>query len=309
MDRLISAFFIYIMIFLFGMTVMKIGFRAMGDEKIRTIIQKSTSSPLKGLLIGTLLTAILQSSSAVTVITVGLAAAGLIRFSNTIGVIIGANIGTTFTGLLATFSLGRIHIVLILIGFLLLFTRKSAIFCLGTFLIGLGCLFLSMDGFNTLSIPLRELAPVKYILTAANHSLWMALTSGALFTAIIQSSSATTMIAMGFLNNGFLTLLASITIVIGANVGTCVTAILASIGSNWQARWVSYTHLVFNIGGALLALPFLKLSAGWLESLHLAPDTALAYSGILFNAVSALLFLPFIDKYGRWVEKRAKGAR
>jgi phosphate:Na+ symporter len=304
MDRLVSAFLIYITIFLFGMTVMKIGFSAIGDKKLKKIIQRATESPIKGVLIGTLLTAVIQSSSAVTVITVGLAAVGLIRFSNTIGIIIGANIGTTFTGLLATIPLGKFHFVLLGLGVILLFSKNKKRFCLGAIFFGLGCLFLAMDGFNTLSLPMRELASVQFILNQSNHSIFKALIIGSLFTGIIQSSSATTMIAMGFLNNGMLTLEAAITLVIGANIGTCVTALLASIGSNWQARWVSYTHLFFNIAGTLIVIPFIVPFSHLMSQFGWSQDVTLAYSGIFFNVFSAILSLPFATRYGLWVERK-----
>jgi phosphate:Na+ symporter len=286
------------------MTVMKIGFSAIGDQKLKKIIQKATQSPVKGAVIGTILTAVLQSSSAVTVITVGLAAVGLIRFSNTIGIIIGANIGSTFTGLLATLPFGKVHFVLLGLGVCLLFSKNKKRFCMGAIFFGLGCLFLAMDGFNTLSLPMRQLASVQFILNQSNESIIKALLIGAVFTGIIQSSSATTLIAMGFLNNGILTLETAITLVIGANIGTCVTALLASIGSNWQARWVSYTHLYFNIAGALIVIPFIDPFTRLMSQFGWNPDVTLAYAGLFFNVFSAIVSLPFATRYGLWVERK-----
>lgn len=283
---------------------MKIGFSAIGDQKLKKIIQRATQSPVKGAVIGTFLTAVLQSSSAVTVITVGLAAVGLIRFSNTIGIIIGANIGSTFTGLLATLPLGKFHFVLLGLGVCLLFSKNKKRFCMGAIFFGLGCLFLAMDGFNTLSLPMRQLASVQFILNQSNESILKAFLIGAVFTGMIQSSSATTMIAMGFLNNGMLTLETAITLVIGANIGTCVTALLASIGSNWQARWVSYTHLYFNIAGALIVIPFIVPFSRLMSQFGWNPDVTLAYAGLFFNVFSAIVSLPFATRYGLWVERK-----
>ncbi len=304
MERILTAFIIYIGIFLFGMTVLKVGFAALGDQKMKIWIERATRSPIKGLVIGAALTAVLQSSSAVTVIIVGLAAAGLVRFSNTIGVILGANIGTTFTGLIASIPLGNFHLLLLVIGFGLIFFKKDKIFCLGAALIGLGCLFLAMDGFHHLSGPLQEIAPIKFILNNSNQSILSALGLGALFTAIIQSSSATTLIAMSFLNTDHLTLLSGIAIVIGANIGTCFTAILASFGSNKEARWVAYTHFFFNLFGTLLIVPFLIPFTHLLEGMGWLPSVTLAYSSLVFNVLTALVALPFAKSYGQWIERR-----
>ena len=306
MFQLLSTFIIYITIFLFGMTVMKIGFKNISEVRIRQILFHMTDRPIKGILVGTLLTAILQSSSVVTVIVISLTMSNLLLFRQTIGVILGANIGTTVTGLIASFDGGTFKYVLLAIGVFFIFLPFRKLFALGTVFFGIGCIFISMDGFNTLAEPLKSISYIQNILIVVNHSIGAGVLFGALCSAIIQSSSATILIAMGFINHDSLTLTSALSIMLGANIGTCMTAILACINSNPAGRWTAYTHTLFNVLGAVLFLPFLPMFAHFISQLSPAPDTQLAYGSILFNVITALLALPLVHAYGQWVENRMK---
>lgn len=304
MSPFISSFIIYIAIFLFGMTVMKIGLQSLAEERLKKVIELATNHPYKGFLIGIAATMILQSSSAVTVIAVGLTAVRLMTFPQTIGIILGANIGTTITGEIAAIHLDHLNLILLLIGVACLFLPHQKLFCLGTCLFGLGCLFTAMNGFNRLSAPLQTFTPIKAVLLMANDHHISAVIAGALFTAVIQSSSATTLVAMGFLNHHALTIASAIAVTLGANIGTCITAYLASLGSSWEARWTSYTHIAFNFLGVVLFLPFIDLLASTVAYFTDSIPLQLAHAGVIFNVVTALLALPFASKYGKWIEQR-----
>lgn len=265
-----------------------------------------TDHPIKGLIVGTLSTALLQSSSLVTVIVISLTMTGLLQFRQTIGIILGANIGTTVTGLIATFDIGELKFILLAFGIFLIFLPFQRTFVIGTVLFGIGCIFISMDGFNKLAEPLQSVEVINNILLMVNHSIGASLLFGALFSTLCQSSSATILIAMGFINHGSLALDSAICIMIGANIGTCTTALIACIDSTSAARWTAYTHTLFNLFGAILFVPFISLFTSFILTFVSEPDSQLAYSSIIFNIITALLALPFANLYGQWVERRLK---
>jgi phosphate:Na+ symporter len=303
MSPLLTTFIIYITIFLFGMTVMKIGLVNASENRLRNYLYKMTDTPIKGLTVGVVSTGLIQSSSAITVIAIGLVSSGLITFRQTVGVILGTNIGTTVTGEIASFDIGAFFWVFLVVGVTLLFLPYQKAFVGGTFCFGLGCLFVAMNGFNALARPLESLAPLKPILTASNASLLSAILVGAIFTAIIQSSSATTLIAMSLITAHALTLYGASGIVLGANIGTCATALLACIGSGKAARFTAYTHAAFNILGVVLFYPFMHYFTEWVGSWAGQSDAALAHISVLFNVITAFVALPFANRYGKWAER------
>ncbi|MGV3488015.1 MAG: Na/Pi symporter [Tuberibacillus sp.] len=303
MSGLITTFIIYFTIFFFGMTVMRIGLLNASEDRIKTYLFKATDKPVKGLIFGMISTALIQSSSAITVIAIGLVSSGLITFRQTIGVILGTNIGTTITGEIASFNIGSYFWVFLIVGVTLLFIPYQKAFVGGTFCFGLGCLFVAMNGFNSLSKPLESLAPMKSVLSTVNASLLIAVAVGAVFTAVIQSSSATQLIVMGLVNADVITLTAACGAVLGANIGTCATALLASIGAGKPARFTAYTHAIFNVFGVLLFFPFMPAVTEWLSSWAGNADAAVAHFSVLFNVITALLALPLANPYGRWVDR------
>lgn len=291
------------------MSVMKIALANAAEYRLKRAIYKLTDNPLKGLVVGTLATALVQSSSAVTVITVGSVSTGLLSFRQTVGVILGTNIGTTITGEIAALPVGKLHWALLVVGCALLCTARQKAFLAGAFCFGLGCLYTAMHGFTALAEPMEGLAPMQTVLQHMEASPLLALLVGAVFTAVIQSSSATTLIAMGLLNAGTLSLAAGIAVMLGANVGTCATALIASVGSGRAARWTAYTHALFNAIGALAFLPLIQPFSTWAGAKAMTPGAALAHASVLFNVISALLALPFSSAYGRWVEQRLAGKK
>jgi phosphate:Na+ symporter len=302
-NELVSLFAVLIAVFLFGMTVMRLGLESLSKKHIRTVLLKMTDTPLKSFLIGILLTAVIQSSSAVMVITVGLLAAGIIRFRQTIGIILGANIGTTVTLELFTLKLSDAVIPLLAIGAVLLFSRKQWLFSAGCVLFGLGTLFTALNGLGDLAEPLTHLKPVHQLLLVTNNNAIASTAVGALFTAIIQSSTATTGIAMAFINEGQLSIHTAIAIMLGANSGTCITALLASIGTNREAKLASYTHIALNVAGVALFLPFIHLLSEAAINLSAIPGTQVAHASVIFNVLCSLAALPFTNQIAGLFER------
>lgn len=282
---------------------MKIGLVNASEERLKTYLYKMTDKPSKGLIVGMISTGIIQSSSAITVIAIGLVSSGLITFRQTVGVILGTNIGTTVTGEIASFNIGSFFWVFLVVGVTLIFLPNQKAFVGGTFCFGLGCLFVAMNGFNTLAKPLETLAPMKAILDASDTSLFTAILVGAIFTAIIQSSSATTLVVMSLVNAHMMNLAGASGIIFGANIGTCATALLASIGSGKAARFTAYTHVIYNILGVLLFYPFIQAFTDWVRGWAGDTDAALAHISVLFNVITAVLALPFANAYGKWAER------
>jgi phosphate:Na+ symporter len=303
MNEIVSLFAVLIALFIFGMTVMRLGLQSLSKKSLKQTLLKMTETPLKGFLIGIFVTALLQSSSAVMVITIGLVAAGMITFRQTIGIILGTNVGTTVTVEIITFDLTQAIVPMLIIGAVLLFFRSHVPFCIGCILFGFGTIFTAVNGFEGLSVPLAELNYIHTLLLETNENSLMGAATGALFTAVIQSSSAATGIAMAFINNDLMNLRAATAIVFGANIGTCLTAYLASIGASAEAKLVSYAHIWLNVLGVLLFLPFIDLLGSVATSLTDVPDEQLAHISVIFNVVCSLLVLPFVSPFANLMVK------
>lgn len=303
MDQQIVVFILYILLFLLGMGVMTGGMQHLVGNRMREALERAAGTPLKGLALGTLASMLLQSSSAVTIIIVGLIGAHAMRFSQSVGIILGANIGTTLTGEIAAMSVGSLYVFFFAIGLLLMCLPFRRSFSIGSLFFGIGCLFASMEGFRSLAEPLVASPFIRDLLTDANNSLLYAVIIGTLFSAVIQSSSATMLVCMGFLDHDILSLASSIGIMLGSNIGTCLTTYLAGLGTGRGGRWTAYTHILFNVLSVLLFFPFINLIADL--SLLIAPNerTALAHTSVIFNLITALFAVPFASPFGKWVER------
>ncbi|MCM3761511.1 Na/Pi symporter [Alkalihalobacillus oceani] len=302
MKELFSLLAVFIALFLFGMTVMRAGLLHLGKSRFQSLIERMTRTAWMGLLIGAFATAVLQSSSAIMVMTVGLVAAGLLSFRNSIGIILGANIGTTMTTELLALDLTMFIGPLLLLGLLFLLLPHSAAYSFGCLFFGLACIFISMNGLEQLAYPLATIPFVHSFFDLTNEYELLGVGIGTLLTALIQSSTATTAIAMGFMNDHLLELSAGISIMLGANIGTCITAYLASIGSGKNAKQVAYANIWLNVLGVLLFLPLI----GWLgdlaSSLSSVPMTQLAHASLLFNLVCSLVMLFLVTPFIRFIE-------
>lgn len=302
MIEILTLFAIFIAIFLYGMTVMRIGLYNLSHKKLQQILISMTDTPLKGMIIGTIITAILQSSSAVMVITIGFIAAGILTFKQSIGIILGTNIGTTLTTEFITIDLLFYAIIpLLIIGAILLLTKNMISFSTGAILFGLGCLFVAMNGFENLAKPLSTIPVIHSSIALSNQNNLIGLGLGTLLTAVIQSSTATTGIVMGFMSENLVTLSSGIAIVFGANIGTCVTAFIASIGANIEAKLAAYAHIWLNIFGVILFYPFIKFLGDAASMLTSLPDVQLAHVSVIFNVLTSMIALPLAGLLAQFI--------
>jgi phosphate:Na+ symporter len=299
-------------LFLFGMDVMTQALKSAAGDYMKDILGKLTRNRFVGVGVGAFVTAIIQSSSVTTVILVGFISAGLMSMSQSVAVIIGANIGTTIT---APFKVTKIALPIIAGGFLLSATAKSNQWKqVGMILLGLGLVFYGMSIMSGALNPLRSYEPfVQFMISMQNPLLGAAV--GALFTAVVQSSSATTGILIVMASQGLIGLESAIAIALGANIGTCVTAGLASIGKPREAVRAAVVHTLFNVAGVLLwigFIPQLAQLAYWISptaqgltgTALLAAETPRQIANIhtFFNIANAFLFVGFTTQIARLVE-------
>jgi phosphate:Na+ symporter len=297
----ILLFVLCILLFIFGMTIIRFGLFNLSANKLKTWLAKLTSTPLKGMLTGTFITALLQSSSAVMVVTIGLISARMMTFPQSIGIILGTNIGTTFKTELITFKIDAVLVPFAIGGAVLMLLRDKRARSIGMLLFGIASVFTAMKGFELLARPLTEMKVINQFILSINGNIFLSLLTGTIITAIIQSSTAMTGITMGFLTAGLLQLDAGIAIVLGANIGTCITAVIASIGGGNESRLAAYAHVWLNVIGVLLFIPLIPLLADNAALLASTKDVQLAHISVIFNVVTSLLALPFATKFGEMI--------
>ncbi|MCM3586282.1 Na/Pi symporter [Mesobacillus maritimus] len=297
----LALFILLVLVFLFGMMGLRKGLFNLSADTMKKWIASMTDTPFKGMLAGIIVTALLHSSSAVMVITIGLISAGLLTFRQSIGIILGSNIGTTFTLEIITIDIDVFIVPLAILGAILMFTGRARNQNIGRISLGMAAVFAAMRGFSFLAEPLTSLSIVQNMLNHINDSLFYSLIAGTLITAIIQSSTAMSGILMSFLAEGTLQFAPALTAMLGANIGTCATALLASTGAGREARLTAYAHLWLNLAGTLFFFPFID------DYALIAPLTAdrldvqLAHASVLFNVVSSLVVLPFANQYGKMI--------
>lgn len=296
------AFIFFILCFLFGMTWLRSGLFNIANQKIKKWLHYLTSTPIKGVMTGTIVTAFIHSSSAVMVLTVGLASSGLIPFRQTIGIMLGSNIGTTFTLEMFTLDMNYLIVPSMIIGCVLFVFRSSTLRSTGMVFVGFGLIFTSIRAIQWLATPLTTHESLKSYILQVNEHLILALLIGCILTAIIQSSTVVTGVTMGFLAAGSVDLHAGIAIMLGANVGTCITAFIASIGGGTQAKLTAYAHIWLNVIGVALFIPVIPLLGMVVQGLADSPDLQLAHASVIFNILCSLLVLPFANRFARLIE-------
>ncbi|MCP4048050.1 MAG: Na/Pi cotransporter family protein [Gammaproteobacteria bacterium] len=302
-------------LFLFGMDIMTKALKSAAGDYMKDILGKLTRNRFVGVGIGAFTTAIIQSSSVTTVILVGFISAGLMSMAQSVAVIIGANIGTTITAQILAFKVTKIALPMVAIGFLVSFTSKRNNWKqIGLIVLGLGLVFYGMGIMSTSLNPLRSYEPfIQFMVSMKNPLLGAAV--GALFTAVVQSSSATTGILIVMASQGLIGLESAIAIALGANVGTCVTAGLACIGKPREAVRAAVVHTLFNVLGVLIWIAFIPqlaelaqlispTAAGLSGTDRLAAETPRQIANIhtFFNLVNALIFVGFTTQIARFVE-------
>jgi len=289
--------------FLLGMSMMRIGLFNLSGSMMEIWLKKMTRTPFLGFLAGIAMTVVLQSSSAVTVIAVGLVSARILSFPQTIGIILGTNIGTTVTLEFFTFDLSKIILPLLLIGMVLQFSKNIKVKSSSFIVLGIGIIFASMNGFEWLSGPLANIEYIDNLIYVMKDHSVISFLIGTFITAIIQSSTVMTGIAMSFLSVGTIPLETGIAIMIGANIGTCATALLASIGTGKEARQTAFAHIWLNVGGAILFFPLISILANFSRLLAVDPNTQLAHASVIYNVVCSLIVLPFAKEFGQFIMK------
>jgi phosphate:Na+ symporter len=289
-------------IFLFGMYAMRTGFQNLAGKKMEEWLGRFTRTPIHSFWVGLLSTFVLQSSSAVTVLTIGLTNAGMIPFTQTVGIILGTNLGTTVTTELIALKLESFAVPMLLIGVALWLMPRRKIRCTGLVIAGFGLIFLGIDTLKVMAGPLEQSETFRSLFLESRHSIWIGLLTGMIFTALIHSGSATTVITMGLLSHQILSMETALAIVLGANVGTCFTAVIASIGTNTASKQVAWCHTLFNVAGAIVFLPILPQLALVSAFLTDNPSMQIAHSQTIFNLVCSLAALPFTAHIARFIQ-------
>jgi len=302
-------------IFLYGMLQMEEGLKAVAGERMKGILARLTVNRFMGVGTGALVTAVIQSSSVTTVLVVGFISAGLMSLSQSVGVIMGANIGTTITAQIVAFKITKAALGMIAVGFAMLFIAKNErTKHYGEMLMGLGMVFFGMHVMSEAMEPLRSFQPFLDLMKTMDNPIVGVLIATA-FTALIQSSSASTGIVIVMASQGFISLQAGIALAFGANIGTCATALLAVIGKPREAVRAALVHLGFNVCGVLIWLPFIGFIADFVTAIspsypdltgaaRMAAETPrqIANAHTFFNVANTLIFIWFTTQIARLVE-------
>ena len=303
-------------LFLYGLDQLSEGLKQAAGDSLNTLLTRLTSNRFFGALTGALITGILNSSSVTTVLVVGFVTAGVMSLAQSVAVIMGANIGSTVTAQLLAFNLSAYALLPIAIGFFMLFAgKRAALRHWGMIVMGLGLVFYGMGVMSDAMRPLRSHEPFVQALARMENPV-LGILGGALFTGLVQSSAATVGLAIALAGEGLLTLPAGIALALGANIGTCATALLASLGKPVAAVRAAAVHVLFNAVGVMIWLPFI----GFLARLAVAisPETAgiegaeklaaevprqVANANTLFNVINTCLFIGFTGWFARTATK------
>lgn len=308
----ILNFFGGLALFLFGMNRMSNNLQALAGGEIHRVLKKMTSTPLRGAMVGMGFTALVQSS-ATTVMTIGLVNAGIMTLNQAIGVVMGANIGTTITVQLIAFRIGDIALAFVIAGVVLMFIRRSrAMERWSLILLGFGLLFVGLNQMTEAVLPLRDSVTAYHIISTLSSNLFLAVLTGMIFTMIIQSSTASVGILIVLANAGLIGFEGALYLIYGSNIGTTVTAWLAGVGANSTARRVASVHTLFNVFGTLIfgVLTYLGIFPTFVNlitpgDVYIGENIArhLANGHTFFNLINTLLFLPFASSLAKLAEK------
>lgn len=305
-------------IFLFGIKYMSEGLQSVAGKRLRGFLEQGTKTPLRGVITGFTVTGLIQSSSATTVLTVGLVNAGLLNLKQAIGIIMGANIGTTLTAYLIGFEIKQYALPVMAVGmFLLFFFKKEKIKLIGQVLFGFGMLFFGMDVMGTGLKPLKDWDVFTNLMLSVQENPFLGVAIGTIFTMSVQSSTATIGVLQELASQGAITYLQAVPILFGDNIGTTITALLAAIGTSIAARRAAMTHLLFNLAGTAIFLPLTIIGIfpemvrlftdyiyilipgfeGSWNSLNIRMQIAQTHG--VFNFTNTLIHLPFVT-YLAW---------
>ena len=287
--------------FLYGMEMMSDGMKMTAGNSMRSILKKLTSNRFIAVFVGAFITMIIQSSSATTVMLVSFVNSGLLNFVQALGVILGSNIGSTVTAQIVAFKVTDYALLLIAVGSIMtLFSKKDTAKHIGFVILGFGLLFYGMKVMSDTMKPLRTDPTFNIILTSFENP-FLGIIAGAVFTALIQSSSATTGIVITLASSGSITLEAGIPLILGANIGTCITALLAGLKATRDAKRVAIGHVLFNVIGVLVFCFWIPTFADLVAQTTDNVPRQIANAHTIFNIVSTMLFIPFAPFISRTI--------
>ena len=293
-------------LFLYGMQMMSTNLEAAAGNKMKQILERLTSNRFLGVLVGAVITALIQSSSATTVMVVGFVNSGLMTLNQAVWVIMGANIGTTITGQLIALDIGALAPLIAFIGVaILVFVKNKKLQHIAGIVAGIGVLFIGMDMMSSAMSPLRDEPQFVELMTRFSNPL-LGILVGAGFTALIQSSSASVGILQALAMSGVIDLHSAVFVLFGQNIGTCITAVLASIGTTRNAKRATAIHLLFNIIGTAIFVVISLVTPFTDFMIHMAPGNPMAQIANVhttFNLVTTILLLPFGTMLVKAVEK------
>lgn len=287
-----------LLIFFLGLSLTESSLKKMAAQRVKTVLKLCTSNLVSAILTGIIVTAIIQSSSAVTVMIIGLISGGFMTISQGMGVIIGSNVGTTVTMHILTLKVNHLEWMLAFIGLLLviygLLKRRSEIKYGGFVIWGFSLIFFGLTTLQLALVPLGNHPTAVNLLIQFSKNPFLAIIAGLVFTGLIQSSSATSGLLLTIATQGMISLQGALGIILGSNIGTCVTALLAGLKVNKLARRIAYFHIIFNFFGVLLFIPMLDSFTILINSLSNDLGRQIAVAHTVFNLTTAILILPFI---------------
>jgi phosphate:Na+ symporter len=285
-------------LFLFGIHLLSNALRALSLGFLKNLIEKVTSNRVKSALVGVFVTSVIQSSSATSVILIGFLNAGIISLAAALPVIFGANIGTTITAQLIAFKLTKSALLFVFVGAMIyLFAKKTKNKDKGKALLGFGILFFGMATMGSAVVPLTHNEAIIGMFLQFSKMPVLGILTGILVTIILQSSSTTIGLVIAFASAGLLNLEASVYLVLGDNIGTCITAVLASIGGKLASKRLALGHVLFNVVGTLIVFPFIPLYLNYMPLLSSDIARQIANTHTLFNLINTLILLPFIPLF------------
>ncbi len=293
-----------ILLLLYGIRQAGEGLQKATGGHLKQVLALLTKNRFLGLLLGIIITVLTQSSSATTVMLVGFVNSGIMKFAQTLGVILGADVGTTVTVQIISFKVLDYSVLLIGLGLLAMYAGRRRIWKdLGQGILGFGFIFLSMKIMSDAMVPLKDSDVFRLLLVLLADNPFMGILVAALFTAVVQSSAATIGVALSLASQGLIDLSQAIPIIFGANIGTCATAIIAGFSGPVEARRVAYTHTLFKIMGVAIFYPFMTQMADFVSTTASDPLRQIANAHTFFNVALAFIFLPFSGIMARFMEK------
>ncbi|MFG6114284.1 Na/Pi symporter [Halobacillus sp. MO56] len=301
--ELISKLTVLLLMFLFGLQCLKIGLFQLSYHRTKQWIQHFSNNPFTAILTGFAATGVLQSSSVVIVLAMGLVTTKYMKVTQAIGIMLGANLGTTITGEILSLSLHLPYAALLIAGVLMIIIQHQKTFAWGTILFGLAVIFLALENLGGSISDMMVLPGAEDWVSSLNSSTISALFFGIIGSGLIQSSSAMFGVTLSLLDQGAISMSSAIAVILGTNIGTCITASIAGVALDKQARVVASSHIWYNLISVMLFLPFLSLLDTVSQWLTPDPGRQLAHLAVLFNTLTIFFFYPFLKPFEKWLTR------